>query len=375
MNNLEECFRHLGFENGLNSTIYTQIAADKFSLNDRLRWNEYIVQNQITRVTLFDFNRWLRQFALACYRMPNVTQSNRPSNNIDDSPRHSAPSMRPDQPKCPLDNQNHYLGHCETFKKMSAGSRKKKCLEQKRCFNCLGTHTVKECNCQSRCKSCNGTHHTLLHEPSSSNEKRHPSQSLTTIDSHNALKGSKPSQLLPVLPVSVSSNNITLNTYALLDMGSTCSFLLQDSADKLNLTSRLAQQAEHIFVKGIHKSVELEAHPVSVQVKGFAMESPATDINSLLVVNTLKFDHAVLNNLCEKYSHLNDFTFPSFSNNQITLLIGIDNFDLIVPTKVLTGPPNTPRAVECKLGWSITGPNNINTICTSLNDTSHLSPV
>ena len=104
MNNLEECFRHLGLENGLNSTIYTQIAADKFSLNDRLRWNEYIVQNQITRVTLFDFNRWLRQFALACYRMPNVTQSNRPSNNIDDRPRHSAPSMRPDQPKCPLLN-------------------------------------------------------------------------------------------------------------------------------------------------------------------------------------------------------------------------------------------------------------------------------
>ena len=114
--------------------------------------------------------------------------------------------------------------------------------------------------------------------------------------------------------------------------------------------------------------MELEVHPVNVQVKGFAMESPATDINNLLVVKTLKFDHAspaVLNNLCEKYSHLNDFTFPSFSNNQNTMLIGIDNFDLIVPTKVLTGPPNTPKTVECKLGWSITAPNNINTICTS----------
>ena len=60
MNNSAECFCHLGFENDLNSTIYTQIAADKLSLNDRLRWNEYIVQNQITRLTLFDFNRWLR---------------------------------------------------------------------------------------------------------------------------------------------------------------------------------------------------------------------------------------------------------------------------------------------------------------------------
>ena len=49
----------------------------------------------------------------------------------------------PDQRNYPLDNQNHYLGHCETFRKMSAGNRKKKCLELKRCFHCLGTHTVK----------------------------------------------------------------------------------------------------------------------------------------------------------------------------------------------------------------------------------------
>ena len=50
-------------------------------------------------------------------------------------------------------------------------------------------------------------------------------------------------------------------------MGSTCS-VLQESADKLNLTSQLAQPDEHLSVKGIHKSVNTEEHPVSVQVKG-----------------------------------------------------------------------------------------------------------
>ena len=64
VNNLVECFRHLGFESDLNSTNYTQIAGDMLSLNDRFCWNEYIVQNQIIRVTLFDFNRWLGQCAL-----------------------------------------------------------------------------------------------------------------------------------------------------------------------------------------------------------------------------------------------------------------------------------------------------------------------
>ena len=47
------------------------------------------------------------------------------------------------------------------------------------------------------------------------------------------------------------------------------------------------------------------------------------------------------------------------------MLIGFDNFILKVPAKVFTGPANTPKAAECKFGWSITGPNNINTICTS----------
>ena len=54
------------------------------------------------------------------------------------------------------------------------------------------------------------------------------------------------------------------------------------------------------------------------------------------------------------------------------MLIGIDNFDLIVPTEVLTGPPITLKALECKLGWSIYVPNNINTICTS-STTLHIS--
>ena len=167
-----------------------------------------------------------------------------------------APSKRIGQPKCPLDNENDYLGHCETFRNVSAANRKK-CLELKRCFNCLGTHRVKECESQSRCKSCNGTHHTLLHKPSSSNEKsdlviHQPPLRATT-------HSKKPSHLLQVLPESLRSNDITLNTYALLDMGSTCNFL-QESANKLTLASRLAQPAEHIFVKGIHNSVDLRSY-------------------------------------------------------------------------------------------------------------------
>ena len=46
VNNFVEFFRLLGFKKGLNSTIYTQNVADKLSLNDHLRWNKFIVQNQ-----------------------------------------------------------------------------------------------------------------------------------------------------------------------------------------------------------------------------------------------------------------------------------------------------------------------------------------
>ena len=121
--------------------------------------------------------------------------------------------------------------------------------------------------------------------------------------------------------------------------------------------------------------MELDVHPVSVQIKKFGTESPATDINNLLVVKILKFDHAspaVSNALRGSYSHLNSFTFSSFSNNQITMLIGNDNFDFIVQTKVLPGPANTPEAIESKLGWSITGPNSFNMVCTS-STTLHIS--
>ena len=65
-----------------------------------------------------------------------------------------------------------------------------------------------------------------------------------------------------------------------------------------------------------------------------------------------------LNDICSQYDHLKDICFPGFNNNDVALVIGTDNVDIISPMTIIKGNQNVHRAVLTALGWTIAGPNN-----------------
>ena len=75
-------------------------------------------------------------------------------------------------------------------------------------------------------------------------------------------------------------------------------------------------------------------------------------------INLHDADPTQLNSICQSYSHLKEISFPDFSDNQIGLILGQDNFDLITAKAVFKGPDNAPRAVLTDIGWTIGGPND-----------------
>ncbi len=57
-----------------------------------------------------------------------------------------------------------------------------------------------------------------------------------------------------------------------------------------------------------------------------------------------------------KWPHLKEIDIPEASSCDVSLLIGSDCLDIILPTETRCGPRGTPVGIRTKLGWTITGP-------------------
>ena len=67
-----------------------------------------------------------------------------------------------------------------------------------------------------------------------------------------------------------------------------------------------------------------------------------------------------------RWPHLANLPLPPVKGVHITVLLGAEVFDLIVPLEIRTGPKETPRAVRTALSWTATsrlpGGSDINTV-------------
>ena len=116
-----------------------------------------------------------------------------------------------------------------------------------------------------------------------------------------------------------------------------------------------------LHVGGFHGTKTLTVEPVSFILHPFEQNAEKFPIDNAFVlpkINLHDADPTQLNSICQSYSHLKEISFPDFSDNQIGLILGQDNFDLITAKAVFKGPDNAPRAVLTDIGWTIGGPND-----------------
>ncbi|CAB3994162.1 Hypothetical predicted protein [Paramuricea clavata] len=160
--------------------------------------------------------------------------------------------------------------------------------------------------------------------------------------------------LLQVIPVTVHGPNGYLNTHAMLDSGSTCSLVLSSVAEKLGLEG----SEERIILNGIQGTSELNSRRVNTQVSAVNMVTPRFDVNGALVVEHLNIAQQKVNlvDVKSKWPHLKEIDIPEASSCDVSLLIGSDCLDIILPIATRCGPRGTPVGIRTKLGWTITGP-------------------
>ena len=189
-------------------------------------------------------------------------------------------------------------------------------------------------------------HHTLLHDSFAMKSDSKKSNVKTFI-----LQGTGQ---VAVVPVQLKNGDEVLDTYAYLDNGSCQSLLLRSTATNLNLN---LNDIGKMPISGYHMTKEIDCAPVKIQIRPLQGEQSFEQIDVVAVpdLNMSPVDTKKLNRLCDSFEHLNHICFPDIGDNNVSIILGIDNLDLIHYKQIVKGPKNAPWGVETQLDWTCSG--------------------
>ena len=160
-----------------------------------------------------------------------------------------------------------------------------------------------------------------------------------------------------VIPVTLFGNdNKSYNCYAILDNGSTISYVLNTTADKVRApkTSEFDLNVSHAFDESV-----VQANLVRLDIRKFNSDQLLFRLNYVHALSNWTFNDAPVNDLneaCSSYPHHQHIHFPKLSYNKIQILLGVDATQYILEPEFLQGPSRSPFALRNLLGWTITGP-------------------
>ncbi|XP_030845109.1 uncharacterized protein LOC115925437 [Strongylocentrotus purpuratus] len=273
--------------------------------------------------------------------------------------------------KCLKCRQEHSLFGCDSFKSMAPEMRFQFAQDNRLCFNCLQSgHTSRFCRLNRRCsvQGCQRKHTKFLHfaQDASSSAGR-----MTTTQAPVETQNNEVHQVqngfvkkcvtgagrcvLPIVPVRVRAQgeNVFVNTYALLDSGSTSTFCTATLARELNATGRKQSLSLTTLEK---RNSPIETSVISL----IADTGPDTDCVKLPCVYTrdainIRDTHIANVDDISGYHHLEGINLPIIERHEVGLLIGQDSPEALIPIEVRRGQ-HGPYAVRTKLGWSVSGP-------------------
>lgn len=274
----------------------------------------------------------------------------------------------PSTPPCIICDQSHTLFGCTKFKEMSVEGRRNFAEDKKLCFNCLKPgHNASKCNLTRTCSvaGCGKKHTKFLHplttqEESVTQSKETQQQANRPTNAQamcNATGAGIVSKIaLPIVPVKArkSPEDEPIVVYALLDNGSTSTFITEELASRLKLEGELDTLTLTTLER--EKSM-MKTSVVDLQIA--PMESNTfTPLENVYTKATIPISEAHIGSPEEvrKWPHLQDIEIPMVESKSVMMLIGQDNPELLLPHELRKGSAGQPYATRTTLGWTINGP-------------------
>lgn len=303
---------------------------------------------------------------------------------------------------------NHNLSTCREFSKWDSYRQNDYIYQNKLCYSCLEKdHFSGQCREPTSCFKCKGKHPTSRHnhyyrapnaksrfqdnqQPNQGQEPKSSTGDLVTMPSCSnpvnsntaapdyqkpssdpsqdvqttchAISKSRPgltSLILPIWLSCVDNPKREILTYALLDNMSNTTLVTNDLCEKLQLETSEFVNLKVKTVNNPSPSAQTCAVYNNLQIRGFnAYEIlPLTNVSC---ANAIPMDRSNIPtpSTAATWDHLKEIAheIPDIQSCSIGMLIGYDNSQAIVPTKILAGPNQTdPFGWKTALGWGVIG--------------------
>ena len=253
--------------------------------------------------------------------------------------------------------------------------------ENNLCHNCLHPgHFIRQCKSLHKCHKCQRPHHSLLHlatrdgstqkkeesaqrkeEPSQkkeeSTQKRNSSAPGSVSATSHAASVIKPNALLMTCQVLVTANNgLSAKAHALLDAGSSTSFVSERLAKSLHH----CRHKQSITVTGI---VDI-THPgsfhdtTSFQVSTLIGSGKDFDVSAVVIPHVTCPLPTSSPPPESNWSHIEGLQLadPTYwQPGAVDLLLGVDIFVSSLLHSQRSGALGTPTALETEFGWVLAG--------------------
>ena len=262
--------------------------------------------------------------------------------------------------KCVVCHQQHRLFRCESFKAMHPNARLEVVKRNKLCYLCFYPHMVKDCKMKFRCtvSGCGRRHSKFIHTdevsprvvPAPATSVSSDPIAPTAPASIGNANVSGMSVYMPIVPVKVNNNAKTV--YALLDSGSTNTFVTSSLSSELGLQESVTS----------YNISTIQATSTISKMVSFHLRSIDGD-NAIGLSNVLVTPHIPAQrpgNLVDvmSYPHLSGLPLDCGRVDRVDIIIGCDNAHLLTPYEVRREPSgkNEPYATRSYFGWALCGP-------------------
>ena len=229
------------------------------------------------------------------------------------------------------------------------------------CCMCFSKeHATINCPADIVCKKCSLNHSTYIHvddvivnkdvdvDVNTVTPVDIPTNSSGTTLASNSADDTPSSDYTFMPTVSVVVNE-SYKTHALLDSGSTNSFITSDAVKCFCLSGKTVIYR--------HSTVNTPCMTTSTKVVNFILYSldgtESLSMSNVFVVEEVPYTYSHCRDL-SIYPHLSDILIsPVHPPAKVDILIGQDNSDALVPLQVLKGNPGDPFSVLTKFGWTL----------------------
>lgn len=349
---------------------------DKLTPTLRYRYYDFAATQPKQEPDLLKFERFMKREAELCGPYAQPEHMSPPVYSAQQRRPHKTNTVLEKQStviqKCPVcEETGHTTTDCKEFKEAKESTRWDIAKKKRLCFRCLRFRN-KMHNCRAKpcgINSCKYFHNKMLHFNRTEKAETEEKASTEVINSAWTTKPTKKQTYLKIIPVQATGPKDSVNTYALLDDGSTVTLIDDSIASLIGAKGPI----DPLRIEAINELTTAETKSRRVRFTLNGLNNHTTDIQARTIKNLHVSPQGIPRQQIEDCEHLRDLSnVLTYENAKPTILIGQDNWHLLLASRVRKGKKNQPVASLTPLGWVLHGSHN-RTIGHTVNFVSHIT--